>query len=161
MEDREFSEVYRRWYRPLLLYACALTRDQSSAEDLVQNAFMKALLSYHGSLGGLKAWLTTVLRNEFISNYRREKHFSDSEPDVAAGGDPLEQLMEQEHRSRVCCVVLSLPEKYRDVLLQSVVLELSDREIADLHKITVENVRKLRSRAREKVREQMKKEDAP
>ena len=161
MEDRDFSEAYRRWYRPLLLYACTLTRDRDRAEDLVQSAFTKALLSYHGGLGSLKAWLSRVLRNEFISNYRKDRHLTESVEDTETAADPLEELLAREHTARVYRVVMGLPEKYRDVLLQSVVLELSDSEIARLSGRTEENVRKIRSRAREKVREQMKKEDAP
>ena len=46
MEHSEFSALYRRWYRPMLLYARSLTGDLAAAEDLVQSAFAKALLAY-------------------------------------------------------------------------------------------------------------------
>ena len=49
MEHSEFSALYRRWYRPMLLYTRSLTGDLAAAEDLVQNAFAKALLSYRAS----------------------------------------------------------------------------------------------------------------
>ena len=51
MEHSEFSALYRRWYRPMLLYARSLTGDLAAAEDLVQNAFAKALLSYRAGDG--------------------------------------------------------------------------------------------------------------
>ena len=66
MEHSEFSALYRRWYRPMLLYARSLTGDLAAAEDLVQNAFAKALLSYRAG-GSVRAWLATVLRNECLS----------------------------------------------------------------------------------------------
>lgn len=39
---QNFRRLYRRWYRPMLLYARSLTGDLATAEDLVQNAFAKA-----------------------------------------------------------------------------------------------------------------------
>ena len=75
MEHSEFSALYRRWYRPMLLYARSLTGDLAAAEDLVQNAFAKALLSYRAG-GSVRAWLATVLRNEFLSQKRREKMYA-------------------------------------------------------------------------------------
>ena len=56
--------------------------------------------------------------------------------------------------------VLALPERYREVLLQSVVAGLSDREMAVLWHTTEENIRKIRSRAREKIRKQMEEGEA-
>lgn len=67
------SALYRRWYRPMLLYARSLTGDLAAAEDLVQNAFAKALLSYRAG-GSARAWLATVLRNEFLSQKRRKMY---------------------------------------------------------------------------------------
>ena len=46
MEHSEFSALYRRWYRPMLLYELSLTGFQAAGEDLVQSAFAKALLAY-------------------------------------------------------------------------------------------------------------------
>ena len=46
MEHSEFSALYRRWYRPMLLYALSLTGDPVAAEDLVKSVFAKALLAY-------------------------------------------------------------------------------------------------------------------
>lgn len=156
MEHSEFTEAYRRWYQPMLLYAYALTREWSSAEDLVQSAFMKALLSYQGGEDSLRAWLMRVLRNELISRWRKDTRLAgQDELERQGGGDPLEQVLKREEQRRVYEAVLALPEKYREVLLQSVVVGLSDGEIARLWNTTEENVRKIRSRAREKVRKQL------
>ena len=156
MEQREFAQAYERWYRPLLLYAYALTREWSGAEDLVQSAFVKALLSYGGELGSLRFWLMRVLRNEFISRYRKAARLvEESELERIGGGDPLEQVLKREEQRRVYEAMLALPERYREVLLQSVVMGLSDAEIACIWNTTEENVRQIRSRAREKMRKQL------
>ena len=144
MEHSEFSALYRRWYRPMLLYARSLTGDLAAAEDLVQNAFAKALLSYRAG-GSVRAWLATVLRNEFLSQKRREKMYAVplQEAEVAAvpGSDPLEGLLVQEQQRQVYEAVLALPEAYRETIVQSAVLGLSDAEIAALRGISQESVR--------------------
>ena len=160
MDKQELADSYRQWYRPLLVYACTLTGDRAAAEDLVQSAFLKALLSYRGVRGELRFWLLRVLRNEWISYCRKNAHVSDVPPPDAAGGpDPLEELLRTEAQRQVYAAVRALPVRYREVLLQSTLLDLSDREIARIHGISPENIRKLRSRAREKLKEQIKEEE--
>ena len=162
MEHSEFSALYRRWYRPMLLYARSLTGDLAAAEDLVQNAFAKALLSYRAG-GSVRAWLATVLRNEFLSQKRREKMHAVplQEAEVAAvpGSDPLEGLLVQEQQRQVYEAVLALPEAYRETIVQSAVLGLSDAEIAALRGISQESVRQLRHRARVRLKRMLKEEE--
>ena len=161
MEHGEFSALYRRWRAPLTLYAFSLTGEQAAAEDLVQSAFVKALLSYRGG-GSIQAWLMRVLRNEFISQKRKTKYeVQEMPPEEHLGGgeDPLELLLRQEEQRRVYEAVLSLPLQYREVLLQSAVVGLRDEEIARLLQTTPENVRQLRRRARQKIRRILKEEE--
>lgn len=162
MEHSEFSALYRRWYRSMLLYARSLTGDLAAAEDLVQNAFAKALLSYRAG-GSVRAWLATVLRNEFLSQKRREKMYAVplQEAEVAAvpGSDPLEGLLVQEQQRQVYEAVLALPEAYRETIVQSAVLGLSDAEIAALRGISQESVRQLRHRARVRLKRMLKEEE--
>ena len=73
MKDHDLlRRVYEARRRPLLLYAYALCGSREEAEDLVQSAFLKALLSYR-STGSLDHWLVKVLRNEYF-NQQRDRH---------------------------------------------------------------------------------------
>ena len=65
--------------------ACRLTRNSASAEDLVQDAMVKALRARDQFKAGtnLKAWLFRILTNTFINQYRR----SGLERDTVAGPD--------------------------------------------------------------------------
>ena len=150
MEHGEFSALYRRWRAPLTLYAFSLTGEQS--------AFVKALLSYRGG-GSIQAWLMRVLRNEWISSCRRPRMEALPEEVPSPCGDPLELLLRQEEQRRVYEAVLALRPAYRDVLLQSAVVGLTDGEIARMLQTSEENVRQLRRRARAALRKALTEED--
>ena len=111
----------------------------------------------------MRAWLATVLRNEFLSQKRREKMYAVplQEAEVAAvpGSDPLEGLLVQEQQRQVYEAVLALPEAYRETIVQSAVLGLSDAEIAALRGISQESVRQLRHRARVRLKRMLKEEE--
>lgn len=75
--DAELAERFERDAMPLLdqLYGAALrmTRNPSDAEDLVQDAYMKAFQGFRSYKPGtnLKAWLYRILTNAYINNYRK------------------------------------------------------------------------------------------
>src|SRR4051812_31507460 len=73
-------------------FARYLARDPAEAEDLVQDAFTRALNAESSFLAGsnLKAWLFRILRNAFLDARRRQRKnpLTDLEPsDVEATGD--------------------------------------------------------------------------
>ena len=71
------------------LYAAALrmTRNPADAEDLVQEAYLKAYAAFHQYQPGtnLKAWLYRILTNTFINSYRKKQR----QPQET-GGDTIE-----------------------------------------------------------------------
>ena len=66
------------------LYAAALrmTRNPADAEDLVQEAYVKAYAAFHQFTEGtnLKAWMYRILTNTFINNYRRRQRQPQQSP---------------------------------------------------------------------------------
>jgi RNA polymerase sigma factor (sigma-70 family) len=59
--------------KPLMGFALKLTKDYNDASDLLQDTMMKAFSNQHRFQEGtnLSAWLHTIMRNSFISNYQR------------------------------------------------------------------------------------------
>lgn len=66
-------------------FALMLTRDRALADDLVQEAIMRALSHAHQFEPGtnFKAWITTILRNSYFNEIRRRRRFSESALDAA------------------------------------------------------------------------------
>ena len=68
----EWKLIYETYSKALYLYALSLTGNPQDAEDLLQETFVKAFLSYE-STGSIKSWLIIVLRNEFYNLMRKRK----------------------------------------------------------------------------------------
>lgn len=156
----EWKIIYETYYRPLYLYALSLTGSQQDAEDLLQETFVKAYLSYKDT-GSMKCWLITVLRNEFLNLQRkRKKEILDEGKNLlerkVTEEDILSNLIEKEERRRLFYEIQKLPAKMKEVLMESVYFHMKDDEIGKLHGLTTENVRKIRSRAKQKLIEKMK-----
>ena len=160
MEQKQWKELCEQYYRPLYLYALSLTKSRQDAEDLLQETFTKACLSYQAG-GSLKAWLITVLRNEFLNLQRRRKKelLDDGETvlnHTPTSDDPLDNLIREEERRMLFQAIRQLPTSMKTVLIESVYFQMKDDEIAALHGLTPENVRKIRSRAKKKLLEAIK-----
>ncbi len=71
----DFHEQLKAILPRLRIYAISLTRDRDAADDLVQDAVIKALAARHSFQPGtnLAAWLFRIQRNEFISGLRRQR----------------------------------------------------------------------------------------
>jgi RNA polymerase sigma-70 factor, ECF subfamily len=72
MKEIEFSNQLLNLEQSLLNYAYRLKLGKDDARDLVQETYLKALLSRDKFIdtGYLKAWTITIMRNTFINNYR-------------------------------------------------------------------------------------------
>ena len=115
------GEMYRRYYDRLMIVACSYTHDRTKAEDLVQEAFLKAILSYRKG-GSFLSWACRVIRNSFLDQYRREKRFAEEdiegEAEIPAQEDLLADYIKGEERRRLAAMISALPLKYRDVMIQ-------------------------------------------
>ena len=153
----EWKLIYEQFYKPLYLYALSLTGSRQDAEDLLQDTFVKAYLSYENK-GSIKYWLVVVLKNEFLQQQRkRKREILNNESDILkTQQDVLEGLIEQEERKQLFKEIQNLPSNMKEILIESVYFQMSDSDIAKIHNITNENVRKIRSRAKQKLIEKMK-----
>jgi RNA polymerase sigma factor (sigma-70 family) len=73
MTALEFSYSLERMSRSLKPFAYRLTKDLEEANDLLQETMLKAFTNRDKFTDGtnLKAWLFTIMKNTFITNYQR------------------------------------------------------------------------------------------
>ena len=162
MLHNEWQEIYEKYYKALYLYALSLTGNSQDAEDLLQETFVKAFLSYKAT-GSIKSWLIIVLRNEYFNLVRKRKRevygdatTLDLENKAAYESNILDSIIQNEERRQLYLAIRKLPITMQEVLIESVYLNMKDDEIALLHQTSQENVRQIRSRAKKKLIEFMK-----
>jgi RNA polymerase sigma-70 factor (ECF subfamily) len=75
MSNYEFTTEFNQAERALMAFAWRLTRDENDALDLFQETAYRAFKSRHSYIPNtnLLAWLTTIMRNTFINNYRKSR----------------------------------------------------------------------------------------
>ncbi len=149
------DQLFSQYYNEALLYTISLCRNQTVAEDIVSNAFFKALTLADDSVRNFKPWLLTVCRNEFISTCRKNSRFTGEEiPEELA--DDREEVIEsiirkEEYRSLYRAIGL-LPDTQKEVITLFYFSGLPVKSISEITGKSETNIKVLLCRAREKLR---------
>jgi RNA polymerase sigma-70 factor (ECF subfamily) len=139
-----------------------LTRSETEAEDLVQEAYLRAISHFAGFRGGDgRAWLLTIVRNTCYSRLRRNSAAGrntdfDEAVHSAAGRqspNPETVMLLAERTELVRKSIAELPEEYREVLVLRELEQLSYREIASIAEIPLGTVMSRLSRARQQLQQ--------
>ena len=141
-----FERLFERYHAPILNYLHRMVGDRALAEDLTQDAFVKAYRALPGTKPDLafKAWLYRIATNTAISHLRRRKVVR-WVPFLAgqdhSTGENVERSVGRKHD--VEQALAQLPQHYAAVLLLRHYQGLSLAETAQALEIT-ENAAKLR-----------------
>lgn len=132
-------------------YARYLSRDANVAEDLVQDAFLRAFRGQDRCHGDGKAWLMAIVRNcwhDWLREHRRPEEMTAT--DFEAVDDATEAELERQSEARHLRTLLySLPEPFRETLVLRELEELSYREIAETTSAPIGTVMSRLARGRE------------
>lgn len=149
--DKLFSE----YYNEALLYTVSICRNKTIAEDIVSNAFFKALTLADESVQSFKPWLLTVCRNEYISLYRKNSRLvtGDFEDDLPDNREEIVEsiIRKEEYRSLYRAIEL-LPDNQREVIMLFYFSNLPVKEIAGITGKSEINTKVQLCRAREKLK---------
>lgn len=146
----------------LYSFALALTRNGPDAEDLVQETYLRAVRFAHRFQPGthLKAWLFQILRNTFLTFYRRETRevaVLDAEPGdtLEEGAGPEAPPLPVGAAHDIRRALQELPEAFRSVLLLADLEGFSLAEIAGIMDTPVGTVKSRLYRARRLLRRRL------
>ncbi len=137
-------------------FAISLTRDAPSADDLVQDAVVKAWKSFHQfqSDTNLRAWLFTIVRNTFYSDLRRRRreveHAEQTPAEDATddrGADPIIAVMDFEK------AFSTLPDEQREALVLVGASGMSYEEAAETCEVAVGTIKSRINRGRKRLAE--------
>lgn len=162
MDHHLLEQLYDAYYHELYIYVYSLCKSHSAAEDILQETFLKAILSLPETHGNMRAWLYRVARNLTFNLMKRDKHRAESklEPPITQEDEPLEKLLRNETYQVLYEGITNLSKVKKEVLVMQYFSQLSLKEIAVIMHISPENVRVIASRARKELRTYMEgKED--
>ncbi|MFM9873209.1 MAG: sigma-70 family RNA polymerase sigma factor [Fimbriimonadaceae bacterium] len=153
-------------YPSLFGTALRLTRDREEAEDLAQEAIVRAYEAYDRFDGeNFKAWILRILTNLYINKYRRRKRTGHSvsldddessyEPEGASDQIPDRQLLDEMLGAEVEEALAQVPEIFRVAVLLSDLEGMSYDEIALATDVPVGTVRSRIARGRTILRREL------
>ncbi len=164
MDNRIISKLYTTYGKELYLYLYSLCRNRSLAEDLMQETFLKAMLSLNETHTNMRAWLYMVARNLCFNRLKQEKRSSsleaaDSEWLIDESADTLGMILREERIQHLYQALSKLKGQKKEILLLQYFGGLSQKEVAEVLKLTPENVRVISYRAKRELRLYMEEDE--
>jgi RNA polymerase sigma factor (sigma-70 family) len=144
-------------------FARFLSRDPDAAQDIVQEAFLRAYRSFAGYRGGdTRAWIFTIVRNCYHTWLMEQRRKSRLEVDHHDEGDseelvfnvssdedtPEAMLVRKAEAQTVRFVLNAMPRPLREILVLRELEELSYRQISDITDLPIGTVMSRLARAR-------------
>ena len=167
-ETAMFEIVMRRYNQRLYRVARAILRNDGEAEDVMQDAYVRAYehLDQFAGRAKFSTWLTRIAVHEALARQRRGNRYQELEPMAEREGDPMDrfaslgtdpeqQASNSEIRSLLEEAVEKLPDAYRTVFMLRDVEDMSTTDAADALEITEENVKVRLHRARALLRKNL------
>ncbi|MGE8035858.1 RNA polymerase sigma factor [Lysinibacillus sp. NPDC093692] len=113
----DFEEIYQEYFKEIYLFIKSLSNDASIAEEIMQEAFFKALKAIEKFDGtkDIRAWLFTIAKNTYFSHYKRNKRQIDLDVVEESGVQIVSHLMNEEDAFAVHQFLHSMKEPYKEV----------------------------------------------
>lgn len=154
-----FEIIMRRHNQRLYRASRAILGDDSEAEDVMQDTYVRAYihLDQFEELAKFSTWLTRIAVHEALARVRRRSRMVEIDPILEMGGekmfkvpglDPEQQVIASEQKVMLEAAIDRLPEIYREVFVLREIEELSTAETADCLGLSEETVKIRLYRAR-------------
>jgi RNA polymerase sigma factor, sigma-70 family len=140
-----------------------LTRNSQDAEDVVQEAYLRAYKYFDGFRGSnTKPWLLTIVRNTAYTWLQQNRSTDTQAVDddelndlVSPDLNPEKMMIQSLDKQIIGDALAALPIEYREVLILRELEELSYKEIADIADLPVGTVMSRLSRARKRLQQHL------
>ena len=163
-DEAAVRAITKRYNRRLFRIARSILRDDAEAEDVVQEAYVRAFTGLDMFRGDASfgTWITRIAMNEALGRLRRRRPTVDWQdyganrmqaeiihfPVSATGNDPERTMAQGEIRAVLERAIDELPDAFRTVFVARVVEGMTVEETADLFALKPETVKTRLHRAR-------------
>jgi RNA polymerase sigma-70 factor (ECF subfamily) len=157
---RAFESIVRAYQADVWRFAYHLTHDRATADDVTQEAFLRAFRSLRSYRGEAKftSWLMRIVRNCAVDSYRRSRREAPAiDPEIAGaeadrgdaeGSRPGSIAGSFEERTRIHEAIRRLPMELREPFVVIEVLGYNYQEASSILRVKVGTVKSRMHRAR-------------
>lgn len=167
--DAAFEREALPWIDDVHRFALSLTRDESDADDVVQDTFLRAFRSWHTYLPGsdCRRWLFTICRNVFLRSRERARPMIELDANdvdavvaesvhVSPGRSALEEAYTRlDLAPAIDGALAKIPEPFRSTLIIVDVEDQSYESAAETLGVPIGTVRSRLFRGRRLMQEQL------
>lgn len=171
-----FRSIMQTHNRKLYRIARSIVRNESDAEDVLQEAYVRAFTHIEEFRGAsaLSTWLARIVINEALARLRKRRRQTKLAEDIrqshqaeiiafplANTNDPERTMAQRQILDLIEKATDHLPDIYRTVFVLSVIEGLGNEETAALLGLRAETVRSRLHRARRLLKEQLQRQIGP
>jgi RNA polymerase sigma-70 factor (ECF subfamily) len=157
MSHTTVEQAWTTFHTPLLQFVRRRVADEASAEDILQDVFLKVHMHIDtlSEASKLQSWLYQLTRNAVIDHYRRTRA-------TVAVPEELPAFVEEDENDAVArltpavkAMVAALPDIYREALHLTEYAGLTQKELAERLGISVSGAKSRVQRARQMLRQML------
>ena len=126
---KKIEELYQMYFKDILLYIKALSKNDDIAEEITQETFFKAMKAIDTFKGecDIRVWLCQIAKNTYYTYYKKNQRFVLEEvdeqlPDAAVSIE--KDMLEKEQVVAIHKLLHNMEEPYKEVFLLRVFGEL-------------------------------------
>lgn len=157
-EKSKFKALHRKYEKLMFYIAYRILNNEKDAEDAVQEAFLSIAKNFSKiseiECPKTRNYIVTIVENKALDIYRSKARMTSVSTDELPGAS--EDVMQEQ--SGLVSAMARLPVRYRQVIVMKYSCGYKTGEIAKMLGLSSENTRKLIYRAKERLRDELKKE---
>jgi len=161
-ERRQFEEIFLPHLDAAYNLARWIVQNDQDAEDIVQDAFVRAFKGFHGFRGGNgRAWLLTIVRNtaytwinKRMADQKLVPYVEERHADIISIDQSANESVIEKRRQDLSDALERLPSEFREVIILYEIEGLSYKELALSLGVPVGTVMSRLSRARRRLQQE-------
>ncbi len=152
-----FCTLYQQTRSAVFTYALSLLRNQTDAEDAMQDTYLKIRAAAHlyRPEGKPMAWIFTIARNVCLMRMRQQKHFVAFSPEEAQPAFDFSQIEDLEDRIVLKTAFRVLSQEECQIVFLHAVTGFKHREISELLEMPLSTVLSKYARGLKKLKSQL------
>ena len=153
LKSTAWENLFRKYYNEALLYVFSFCHNRALAEDLVQEAYMRAIRSIDEEKDGFKFWLFKVCRNLYFDTLRKNKKVEAITSDMPSNESLVDDVIQKDEYRALYKAISILKDDFREIVRLYYFDSMSVKEIASIVDESVDNVKIKLYRARLKLKD--------